>query len=78
MVGADVCEVHLTVRTSAAALSPIDYECLHAANPDRHQSAAVLAAVKDKPSGRPRHLFAASGAAVDAVFGGLAEAPETR
>jgi hypothetical protein len=32
---------------------PIDYERLHAANPDAHQSAAVLAAVKDKPSGRP-------------------------
>jgi hypothetical protein len=33
-------------------LSPNDYE-RHAANPDAHQPAAVLAAVKDKPSRRP-------------------------
>jgi transposase InsO family protein len=30
------------------------YERRHAANPDAHQPAAVLAPVKDKPSGRPR------------------------
>jgi transposase InsO family protein len=30
------------------------YERRHAANPDAHQPAAVLASVKDKPSGRPR------------------------
>ena len=41
-------------HSSIGYLSPIDYECLHAANPDPHQSAAVLASVKDKPSGRPR------------------------
>ena len=34
-------------------LSPIDYERRHAANPDAHQPAAVLAAVKDEPCGRP-------------------------
>jgi Integrase core domain len=40
-------------HSSIGYLSPIDYERLHAANPDAHQRAAVLAAVKDKPSGRP-------------------------
>jgi hypothetical protein len=40
-------------HSSIGYLSPIDYERLHAANPDAHQSAAVLAAVKDKPFGRP-------------------------
>jgi putative transposase len=39
-------------HSSIGYLSPIDYE-RHAANPDAHQPAAVLAAVKDKPSGRP-------------------------
>ena len=39
-------------HSSIGYLSPIDYE-RHAANPDAHQHAAVLAAVKDKPSGRP-------------------------
>ena len=39
-------------HSSIGYLSPIDYE-RHAANPDAHQSAAVLAAVKDKPFGRP-------------------------
>ena len=47
-------------HSSIGYLSPIDYERLHAANPDAHQSAAVLASVKDKPSGRPR-----SGAVLD-------------
>jgi putative transposase len=46
-------------HSSIGYLSPIDYE-RHAANPDAHQSAAVLAAVKDKPFGRPR-----SGAVLD-------------
>jgi putative transposase len=40
-------------HSSIGYLSPIDYERHHAANPDAHQPAAVLAAVKDKPSGRP-------------------------
>jgi hypothetical protein len=39
-------------HSSIGYLSPIDYERLHAANPDAHQSAAVLAAVKGKPSRR--------------------------
>ena len=46
-------------HSSIGYLSPIDYE-RHAANPDAHQTAAVLAAVKDKPFGRPR-----SGAVLD-------------
>jgi putative transposase len=40
-------------HSSIGYLSPIDYERRHAANPDAHQPAAVLAAVKDEPSGRP-------------------------
>ena len=40
-------------HSSIGYVSPIDYERLHAVNPDEHQHAAVLAAVKDKPSGRP-------------------------
>jgi len=40
-------------HSSIGYLSPIDYERRHAANPDAHQPAVVLAAVKDKPSGRP-------------------------
>jgi hypothetical protein len=39
-------------HSSIGYLSPIDCE-RHAASPDAHQAAAVLAAVKDKPSGRP-------------------------
>jgi transposase InsO family protein len=35
-------------------LSPVDYERQHAAAPGPHQDAVVLAAVKDKPSGRPQ------------------------
>jgi putative transposase len=35
-------------------LSPVDYEHQLAAAPDPHQDAVVLAAVKDKPSGRPQ------------------------
>ena len=35
-------------------LSPIDYEQRHAVDPDPHQPASVLAAVKDKPFGRPQ------------------------
>jgi Integrase core domain len=34
-------------------LSPVDYERQHAAAPGPHQDAVVLAAVKDKPFGRP-------------------------
>jgi hypothetical protein len=40
-------------HSSIGYLSPIDYERRYAANPDAHQPAAVLAAVKDKLSGRP-------------------------
>jgi len=40
-------------HSSIGYLSPIDYERHLATNPDAHQSAAVLAAVKDKPCGRP-------------------------
>src|SRR5271166_5302877 len=40
-------------HSSIGYLSPIDYERRVAANPDADQHAAVLAAVKDKPSGRP-------------------------
>ena len=40
-------------HSSIRYLSPIDYERLHVDNPDTHQPAVVLAAVKDKPSGRP-------------------------
>jgi|HubBroStandDraft_6_1064221.scaffolds.fasta_scaffold359406_3 hypothetical protein len=40
-------------HSSIGYLSPIDYE-RHAANPDAHQPAAVLAAVKDKPPGGPQ------------------------
>ncbi len=40
-------------HSSIGYLSPIDYERHQADNPDAHQPAAVLAAVKDKPSGRP-------------------------
>ena len=44
-------------HSSIGYLSPIDYERRHhapAVDPDAHQPAAVLAAVKDKPSGRPQ------------------------
>jgi putative transposase len=44
-------------HSSIGYLSPIDYEHRHqaaAVDADAHQSAAVLAAVKDKPSGRPQ------------------------
>jgi Integrase core domain len=47
-------------HSSIGYLSPIEYERRHAVNPNAHQPAAVLAAVKDKPSGRPR-----SGTALD-------------
>ena len=39
-------------HSSIGYLSPNDYERC-AANPGAHQHATVLAAVKDKPSGRP-------------------------
>ena len=44
-------------HSSIGYLSPIDYERRHhaaAANPNAHKPAAVLAAVKDKPFGRPQ------------------------
>jgi putative transposase len=44
-------------HSSIGYLSPIDYERRHrasAVDPDAHQPAAVLAAVKDKPFGRPQ------------------------
>jgi putative transposase len=40
-------------HSSIGYLSPIEYERRHATNPDAHQSAVVLTAVKDKPFGRP-------------------------
>jgi hypothetical protein len=43
--------------SSIGYLSPVDYERRHyvaAVVPDAHQRAAVLAAVKDKPCGRPQ------------------------
>ena len=44
-------------HSSIGYLSPIDYERRHhaaAVNPNAHKPAAVLAAVKDKPFGRPK------------------------
>ena len=44
-------------HSSIGYLSPIDYERRHhavAVSPDAHQPAVVLAAVKDKPFGRPQ------------------------
>jgi len=41
-------------HSSIRYLSPIDYERLHVDNPDTHQPAVVLAAVKHKPCGRPQ------------------------
>ena len=44
-------------HSSLGYLSPIDYERRHharAVDPDAHEPAAVLAAVKDKPFGRPQ------------------------
>jgi hypothetical protein len=41
-------------HSSIGYLSPIEYEFRFATNPDVRQSAAVLAAVKDKPFGRPQ------------------------
>ena len=40
-------------HSSIGYLSPVDYERRHAAYPGAHQRAVVLAAVKDKPFGRP-------------------------
>ena len=40
-------------HSSIGYLSPIDYERQIATNPDAHQPAVVLAAIKEKPSGRP-------------------------
>jgi hypothetical protein len=41
-------------HSSIGYLSPVDHERRHAANPDAHQPAIVLASVKHKPSGRPQ------------------------
>jgi hypothetical protein len=44
-------------HSSIGYLSPVDYEWRHpatAVDPDKHQPAVVLAAVKDKPCGRPK------------------------
>src|SRR5215468_8628544 len=41
-------------HSSIGYLSPIDFERHLAASPDAHQHAVVLAAVKDKPFGRPQ------------------------
>jgi putative transposase len=41
-------------HSSIGYLSPVDYEHQHAADPDPQKSAGVLAAVKDKPFGRPQ------------------------
>ena len=41
-------------HSSLGYLSPIDFERQLAANPDALQHAVVLAAVKDKPFGRPQ------------------------
>jgi hypothetical protein len=50
-------------HSSIGYLSPIDYERRHQAAavvPDTHQPAVVLAAVKDKPCGRPLRPTAAT------------------
>jgi putative transposase len=41
-------------HSSIGYLSPLDYERQHQIDPNAHQRAVVLAAVKDKPSGRPK------------------------
>jgi putative transposase len=41
-------------HSSIGYLSPVDYECRMLADPDPRQPAGVLAAVKDKPFGRPQ------------------------
>ena len=55
-------------HSSIGYLSPIDYERRHhaaAVIPDAHQPAAVLAAVKDKPCGRPQEGPSLTAAARD-------------
>ena len=51
-------------HSSIGYLSPVDYEHRHHAETvdrDAHQSAAVLAAVKDKPFGRPQEAAVLDG-----------------
>ena len=55
-------------HSSIGYLSPIDYERQHhatALDPDARQPAVVLAAVKDKPSGRPQEGPSLTAAARD-------------
>ena len=55
-------------HSSIGYLSPIDYERQHhatAVDPDAHQPAVVLAAVKDKPFGRPQEGPSLTAAARD-------------
>ena len=55
-------------HSSIGYLSPIDYERRHqetAVDPDAHQPAVVLAAVKDKPFGRPQEGPSLTAAARD-------------
>jgi putative transposase len=63
-------------HSSIRYLSPIDYERQIATNPDAYQPAVVLAAVKDKPFGRPPEgpsLTAAARAGRTAVQAGTEE-----
>jgi putative transposase len=55
-------------HSSIGYLSPVDYErqrCAAAVNPDARQPASVLAAVKDKPFGRPQERPSLTAAARD-------------
>jgi putative transposase len=63
-------------HSSIGYLSPIDFERQIAANPGAHQHAVVLAAIKDKPFGRPQagpSLTAAPRAGRTTVRAGMEE-----
>jgi len=63
-------------HSSIGYLSPIDFERQIAANPGAHQHAVVLAAIKDKPFGRPQarpSLTAAPRAGCTTVRAGMEE-----